>query len=88
MFFDRGAKADYDAWAELGNPGWDFKGLLPYFRRSTTFTPPDREIEEGWDVTFDEEDYGDGLVQASFPPFEWPIIGQCRDESVRFEVLN
>jgi len=33
MFFDRGSAADYDAWAELGNPGWDWNGLLPYFRK-------------------------------------------------------
>lgn len=30
----RGDRADYDAWAELGAAGWDFAGVLPYFRRS------------------------------------------------------
>jgi choline dehydrogenase len=30
----RGAAADYDAWAALGNPGWGFADLLPYFRRA------------------------------------------------------
>jgi choline dehydrogenase-like flavoprotein len=33
MCFDRGAAADYDAWADLGNPGWTFNELLPYFKR-------------------------------------------------------
>lgn len=33
MLFDRGAAANYDAWAEMGNPGWDFKSLLPYFKK-------------------------------------------------------
>jgi choline dehydrogenase-like flavoprotein len=33
IFFDRGAAADYDAWAELGATGWDWAGLLPYFKK-------------------------------------------------------
>ena len=33
MAFERGSKADYDAWEELGNPGWGWNGLLPYFKK-------------------------------------------------------
>lgn len=29
----RGHPADYDGWAALGNPGWSFDEVLPYFRR-------------------------------------------------------
>lgn len=29
----RGAPSDYDEWAALGNPGWSFAEVLPYFRR-------------------------------------------------------
>lgn len=32
----RGSAADYDGWAALGNPGWSFAQLLPYFRRAET----------------------------------------------------
>jgi len=32
----RGSAADYDGWAALGNPGWSFAELLPYFQRSET----------------------------------------------------
>ncbi|HVN11831.1 MAG TPA: GMC oxidoreductase [Kineosporiaceae bacterium] len=32
----RGAPADYDAWAGLGNPGWAFADVLPSFRRLET----------------------------------------------------
>lgn len=31
MVFDRGSKADYDLWRDLGNPGWGFDDLLPFF---------------------------------------------------------
>jgi choline dehydrogenase len=29
----RGSPADYDAWVTLGNPGWGFDDVLPYFKR-------------------------------------------------------
>jgi len=30
----RGSAADYNGWAELGNPGWSFRDMLPYFQRA------------------------------------------------------
>jgi len=35
-FAVRGAPADYDEWAAIGNPGWAFDDVLPYFRRLET----------------------------------------------------
>ncbi|CAF4989956.1 unnamed protein product, partial [Rotaria sp. Silwood1] len=35
----RGAKADYDRIAEMGNPGWSWDEMLPYFKASETFHP-------------------------------------------------
>ncbi|MEO8409898.1 MAG: choline dehydrogenase [Propionivibrio sp.] len=34
MCYLRGHPADYDQWAALGNPGWSFAEVLPYFRKS------------------------------------------------------
>lgn len=72
MAFDRASAADYNAWEWLGNPGWGWNGLLPYFRKSTTFTPPKLTGEE-FNITYDASAYGsNGPLQASFPNFEFP----------------
>ena len=34
MIYTRGHPTDYDDWARLGNRGWSFREVLPYFRRS------------------------------------------------------
>src|SRR5215813_9861966 len=34
MVWTRGHRADYDGWAEAGNPFWDFISVLPLFKKS------------------------------------------------------
>jgi choline dehydrogenase-like flavoprotein len=34
MVYIRGHRSDYDQWASLGNTGWSFADVLPYFKRS------------------------------------------------------
>ena len=33
MIFSRGEPAEFDHWRDLGNPGWGYEDLLPYFKR-------------------------------------------------------
>ena len=79
MAYVRGNRADYNAWAELGNKGWGYKEVLPYFIRSEKH----QQFEE-----IDQHYHGkDGLLSVSLPtrfksPFVDDFIQACAAERI------
>src|SRR5437667_1475411 len=43
MVYIRGHRSDYDQWASLGNAGWSYADVLPYFKRSEDNSETDGE---------------------------------------------
>lgn len=44
MVYTRGVPHDYDGWAALGNTGWSFEEVLPYFKKSEGMQTEDLKI--------------------------------------------
>ena len=76
----RGHRWDYDHWAELGNEGWSYDEVLPYFRKSENYEAPlserDRPFHgQGGPLNVTERSYTnplcekfvDAAVMAGYP---------------------
>jgi choline dehydrogenase len=75
MLYVRGQREDYDHWSELGNQGWDFDSVLPYFKRSERNTQ-----------FFDEWHGNKGPLLVSSPTHHSPInelfLDACQREGI------
>ncbi|KAL1129796.1 hypothetical protein AAG570_012740 [Ranatra chinensis] len=66
MIMTRGNRRDYDNWAQLGNIGWSYDDVLPYFKKSENML-----VEK---LAKDKVYHNTGGYQAiSQPPFRTPI---------------
>nr|WP_294548347.1 GMC family oxidoreductase N-terminal domain-containing protein [uncultured Rhodopila sp.] len=77
MIYMRGNAADYDLWRQLGNEGWDYDSVLPYFRRA-------EDNERGADAWHGSG----GPMRVSDQPFEWEIakalLEACQQSGIPF----
>jgi choline dehydrogenase-like flavoprotein len=76
QMYNRGHISDYDAWAALGNPGWDFKSLLPYFKKHENFSDPSLYASKNnipLETTYDPSFHGTaGPIHTSFSTWRLP----------------
>lgn len=67
MTYIRGDAEEFDAWEALGNPGWNWEAMLPYYKKAEKYTiPTDTHIAAG--ATYEEEHHGfEGHVHTGYP---------------------
>ncbi|KAI1463290.1 putative GMC oxidoreductase [Daldinia caldariorum] len=67
MTYIRGNKAEFDIWESLGNDGWNWDTLYPYFKQVEQFSPP-TAAQQVAGASFNAEYHGrDGAVKTGFP---------------------
>lgn len=44
MVYNRGQREDFDGWAAMGNPGWGYDDVLPYFKRNERYAGGDARL--------------------------------------------
>ena len=69
MLYLRGHREDYDQWSALGNTGWDWESVLPYFQRSAhreqDATPTCGQGGPLWVANVPRDRLSDAFVQAA-----------------------
>jgi choline dehydrogenase len=68
MIYMRGQARDYDQWRQLGNAGWSWDDVLPYFKRSQHHF-----------AGASEHHGADGEWRVEMPRISWEILDAFRD---------
>ncbi len=68
MIYMRGQARDYDLWRQMGNPGWSWSEVLPYFKKSEDFFRG-----------ADEWHGAGGEWRVEEPRVRWPILDAFRE---------
>ncbi|KAF2466181.1 putative choline dehydrogenase [Lindgomyces ingoldianus] len=67
MTWTRGNREDYDAWEELGNEGWGWDGMLPFFKRTETLHQSSPKHQSQHQSHFNTEFHGtDGPISSIY----------------------
>ncbi|KAB0791778.1 hypothetical protein PPYR_03578 [Photinus pyralis] len=61
MIYTRGNRRDYDNWEKLGNTGWSYRDVLPYFKKVENFSIP---------TDYNRSYHGsDGYLSVGYAPY-------------------
>ncbi|KAJ6206013.1 hypothetical protein PSV09DRAFT_2376419 [Bipolaris maydis] len=73
----RATKADYSAWVSLGNKGWGWNDMLPFFKKGENFNPPDPVFAAASNISWDDSVRGrGGPLQYGYANYNYPGSGQ------------
>jgi choline dehydrogenase-like flavoprotein len=73
MTYLRAEKAQIDAWEQLGNEGWNWDGMWPYYLAQETLQLPNSDQRKNG-ATYEESAHGfEGDVDVGFTPY---LMGQ------------
>lgn len=75
MIYMRGQARDYDVWRQMGNEGWGWDDVLPYFRRS-----------ERYFGGADEMHGGEGELHVQRQRLRWPILDAVRQAAIELGI--
>ena len=70
------SKSSIDNWSKLGNAGWDWNTLAPYYRKFQTYIPPTEASKASLGVNYiDDSIQGHaGPIKSSYPNFVGPLV--------------
>ena len=77
MIYMRGQAADYDHWRQLGNQGWSWDDVLPFFKQSEDFFA-------GGDAMHG----GDGEWRVEEPRIRWAVLDTFRKAAAETGIPN
>ncbi|KAG7204872.1 hypothetical protein KM043_005272 [Ampulex compressa] len=66
MVATRGHRDDYDEWARMGNTGWSYDEVLPYFQKLEAVNIPNLQVDNAYRNK-------KGPMHISYAPFQTPL---------------
>jgi choline dehydrogenase-like flavoprotein len=78
LMYVRGSRGDYDGWESLGNKGWGWEGMRPYFSKHQTLdiTGKESKNKQFMPIAGKDEYHGtDGPIHTSFNDYYEPFEG-------------
>lgn len=94
LMYVRGSRGDYNGWESLGNKGWGWDDLVPYFKKHQTLDPPEKDHPDKQFMpigAMDKYHGTDGPIHTSmndyYEPFEYDFCEAAYEVSGKERTL-